>query len=94
MRYGITAYRLPRDVLGAEIDVLVRTGIDIRVGSRLGRDFDLPALARDGFRATLLAVGALGLGLLQRPTLRMDAMRDRAIRSKVSDERRHAGGGG
>jgi NADPH-dependent glutamate synthase beta subunit-like oxidoreductase/coenzyme F420-reducing hydrogenase delta subunit/Pyruvate/2-oxoacid:ferredoxin oxidoreductase delta subunit len=58
MRYGITEYRLPRDILDAEIDVITRTGVDIRTGQRLGRNFDLEQLAGDGFGATLLAVGA------------------------------------
>ncbi len=58
LRYGITAYRLPRDVLDAEISVLTRAGVEIRTGRRLGADLELAALARDGYRATLLAVGA------------------------------------
>jgi len=58
LRYGITAYRLPRDVLDAEIDVLVRAGVDIRPGRRLGVDLELEGLLREGYRAVLLAVGA------------------------------------
>ncbi len=58
LRYGIMAYRLPRDVLSAEIDVLVRAGVEIETGRRLGRDFDLEQLESMGFSATLLAVGA------------------------------------
>jgi NADPH-dependent glutamate synthase beta subunit-like oxidoreductase/coenzyme F420-reducing hydrogenase delta subunit/NAD-dependent dihydropyrimidine dehydrogenase PreA subunit len=58
LRYGITAYRLPRDVLTAEIDVLARAGVDIRTGRRLGRDLELEALLHDSYRAVLLAVGA------------------------------------
>lgn len=66
LRYGITAYRLPRDVLSAEIEVLVRAGVEIETGRKLGRDFDLQQLNSMGYSATLLAVGAQdgrGLGL-------------------------------
>lgn len=58
LRYGITAYRLPREVLDLEIDVLARAGVEIRTGSRLGRDLELRRLLRDGYGAVLVAVGA------------------------------------
>jgi NADPH-dependent glutamate synthase beta subunit-like oxidoreductase/NAD-dependent dihydropyrimidine dehydrogenase PreA subunit/coenzyme F420-reducing hydrogenase delta subunit len=58
LRYGITAYRLPRDVLDAEIEVLARAGVEIETGRRLGRDLALEALLNDGYGAALLAVGA------------------------------------
>ena len=58
LRYGITAYRLPRDVLEAEIDVLARAGVEIRTGRRLGVDLELERLLREDYRAVLLAVGA------------------------------------
>ena len=58
LRYGITAYRLPREVLSVEIDTLARTGIDIQTGRRLGKDLELEQLLRGGYSAVLLAVGA------------------------------------
>jgi NADPH-dependent glutamate synthase beta subunit-like oxidoreductase/coenzyme F420-reducing hydrogenase delta subunit/NAD-dependent dihydropyrimidine dehydrogenase PreA subunit len=58
LRYGITAYRLPRDVLDAEVAVLARAGVDIRTGRRLGADIELERLLHDEYRAVLLAVGA------------------------------------
>ncbi|MBI5837091.1 MAG: FAD-dependent oxidoreductase [Candidatus Eisenbacteria bacterium] len=58
LRYGIADYRLPPGVLDAEIGVLQRAGVEIRTGMRLGRDLDLEGLRRDGYSATLLAVGA------------------------------------
>ncbi|MFQ5876680.1 MAG: FAD-dependent oxidoreductase [Acidobacteriota bacterium] len=64
LRYGITACRLPRDILDAEIEVLVRAGVWIRTGTRLGTDLDLEELLRQDYRAVLLAVGAqAGRGL-------------------------------
>jgi NADPH-dependent glutamate synthase beta subunit-like oxidoreductase/coenzyme F420-reducing hydrogenase delta subunit/Pyruvate/2-oxoacid:ferredoxin oxidoreductase delta subunit len=59
LRHGITEYRLPRDILSAEIDVITRTGIDLKTGVRLGTDLDLQELLRrGGYKAVLLATGA------------------------------------
>lgn len=58
LRHGITAYRLPRDILAEEIEVIARTGVEIRTGTKLGGDFDLEELSARGYAAVLLAVGA------------------------------------
>ena len=56
MRYGIPAYRLPRDVLAAEIDRIAALGVTITCGHRVE---DLAAERRDGgFDAVFVAVGA------------------------------------
>lgn len=56
MRYGIPKYRLPRDVLDAELRRLEQMGIEFVQNSRID---DLDALMRDGkFDAVFLAVGA------------------------------------
>jgi 2-oxoacid:acceptor oxidoreductase delta subunit (pyruvate/2-ketoisovalerate family) len=55
MRYGIPAYRLPRDVLDAEIARLVASGVRLELGHRVGNLLDELA---DGFDAAFLAVGA------------------------------------
>ena len=58
LRYGITAYRLPRDVLDAEIEVILQAGVNIQTGRRLGVDMHLEDMLGNGFSAVLLAVGA------------------------------------
>jgi len=56
MRFGIPAFRLPRDVLDAELDRLLALGISVRLGYR---STDLAAdLAEGGFDAAFVAVGA------------------------------------
>ncbi|WP_421742585.1 NAD(P)-binding protein [Cellulomonas sp.] len=55
MRYGIPAYRLPRDVLDAEIARILDLGITLELGRRV--DDVLGAMA-EGFDAVFLAVGA------------------------------------
>ncbi len=58
LRYGIADYRLPPEVLDHEIDVLCRTGIEIRTGCRIGRELGLVELLDRGYSAVLFAVGA------------------------------------
>ena len=55
---GIPQYRLPRELVQAEIQVIVDLGVQIKLNSRLGRDFSLASLKQDGFEAIFLAIGA------------------------------------
>ncbi|MGP0029259.1 MAG: NAD(P)-binding protein [Acidimicrobiales bacterium] len=56
MRYGIPAYRLPRDTVDAEIERIVGMGVEIECGRQID---DLQAtMAAGGFDAAFLAVGA------------------------------------
>jgi 2-oxoacid:acceptor oxidoreductase delta subunit (pyruvate/2-ketoisovalerate family) len=56
MRYGIPAYRLPREVLDAEIARIVDQGVEVRLGHRVD---DLETERREGgYDAVFLAVGA------------------------------------
>jgi NADPH-dependent glutamate synthase beta subunit-like oxidoreductase/formate hydrogenlyase subunit 6/NADH:ubiquinone oxidoreductase subunit I/ferredoxin len=58
LRYGIPSYRLPRDLLDKEINVLWRLGVEIQVNSRLGVDYQLEDLFDEGFDTVFLALGA------------------------------------
>ena len=60
LRYGIPSYRLPRDLLDKEINVLWRLGVEIQVNSRLGVDYQLEDLFDEGFDTVFLALGAFG----------------------------------
>src|ERR1035438_6679998 len=56
MRYGIPAYRLPRDVLDAEIDRIVDLGMDVQLNHTV---HDVERERREGgFDAVYLGVGA------------------------------------
>jgi formate dehydrogenase beta subunit len=57
MRLGIPEYRLPRDVLQAQIREILDLGPELRLNARLGRDFSLADLRAQGFKAVLLAFG-------------------------------------
>lgn len=58
LRYGIPAYRLPRDILDKEIDVIAKMGTKFVHNTRYGKDFDLDSLKKDGFDSVFVAVGA------------------------------------
>jgi NADH-quinone oxidoreductase subunit F len=58
MAIGIPSYRLPRDVLQAEIARIVSLGVDLKVDTAMGRDFTLGDLESQGYRAVFLATGA------------------------------------
>jgi NADPH-dependent glutamate synthase beta subunit-like oxidoreductase/Pyruvate/2-oxoacid:ferredoxin oxidoreductase delta subunit len=58
MAIGIPEYRLPREVLQAEIRRILDLGVELRLDAAMGRDFSLPDLEREGFRAIFLATGA------------------------------------
>lgn len=55
---GIPAYRLPRDVLRAEIDSISAMGVTIKTGVEIGKDRTVEELRREGFKAFFIAIGA------------------------------------
>jgi len=57
LRYGIPAYRLPKDALDDEIDVVRQLGAEFRMGQRWGKNFTLAEL-RAGYDAVFVAIGA------------------------------------
>ena len=58
MRVGIPEYQLPGDVLQRDIDGVLKTGVQVKLGIRLGSDLSLGELRQQGFEAVLLATGA------------------------------------
>ena len=58
LRYGIPSFRLERNVLDAEIDVLKELGVIFRCGVEIGKDLTIAELREQGFDAIYLAVGA------------------------------------
>ena len=58
LRYGIPSFRLERNVLDAEIDVLKELGVIFRCGVEIGKDVTIQQLREQGFDAIYLAVGA------------------------------------
>ncbi|HHY0513536.1 TPA: FAD-dependent oxidoreductase, partial [Vibrio parahaemolyticus] len=57
LRYGIPEYRLPKDILDKEIELMCRNGMQVETNKKLGVDFTLSQLSED-YDAVCLAVGA------------------------------------
>lgn len=56
LRYGIPDYRLPKDILDAEIGAILNLGIDIKYNTRVGDDISFDELRKE-YKATYVAVG-------------------------------------
>lgn len=54
---GVPIFRLPREMVQHEIDAILSLGVELKCGMRLGRDFTIGSLRRDGFRAIFLGIG-------------------------------------
>ena len=57
MRYGIPAYRLPKEILDGEIGRLHEMGIEFKMGVRVGKDITWETLENQ-FKAIFIATGA------------------------------------
>jgi len=55
---GIPSFRLEKEVINAEIDVLRELGVCFRTGVEIGKNVSLDDLRADGYRAFYLAIGA------------------------------------
>ncbi len=56
LRWGIPAYRLPKDVLDYEIELIRRKGVTLQYNTRVGIDVSLDTLRQD-YDAVFLSVG-------------------------------------
>ena len=54
---GIPSFRLEKDVVEAEIDVLRELGVEFRTGVEVGRDVTIAQLREEGYKGFYLAVG-------------------------------------
>lgn len=57
LRYGIPSYRLPREKLQDEIDFILKTGIEVKLGVDVGTDITLEEL-RNQYDSLFIAIGA------------------------------------
>lgn len=57
---GIPSFRLEKEVVDTEIDILREMGVEFRTGVEVGKDITLDDLRKDGYEAFYLAIGAQG----------------------------------
>lgn len=57
LRYGIPSYKLEKDLLAAEIDVIRELGAEIRCGVEIGKDITIEELREQGYKGFYVAIG-------------------------------------
>jgi formate dehydrogenase major subunit len=58
LRWGIPCYRLPEKELKTDVQSILDLGVEIHYNHKLGRDFTLESLKREGFDAIFVGLGA------------------------------------
>lgn len=58
--YGIPSYKLEKDIIQAEIDIIKEMGVEIKTGVEVGKDITLDELRKQGYKAFYIAIGAQG----------------------------------
>ena len=57
LRYGIPSYKLEKDLLAAEVDVIRQLGVEIRCGVEVGKDVTIEDLREQGYKGFYAAIG-------------------------------------
>ena len=57
MYYGIPSYKLEKDIINAEIDVLRQLGVEFKCETEVGKDISLDELRKQGYKAFYVAIG-------------------------------------
>ena len=60
LTYGIPNFRLEKDVLNAELEVLRLMGVEFKTGVNVGQDVTIPELREQGYKAFYIAIGLQG----------------------------------
>ncbi|MBO7401523.1 MAG: FAD-dependent oxidoreductase, partial [Lachnospiraceae bacterium] len=60
LTYGIPSYKLEKDIIDAEIDVMREMGVEIKCGIEVGKDITLDELRKQGYKAFYIAIGCQG----------------------------------
>ena len=60
MRYGMPAFRLEKNLVDSEIEVIKALGVEIKCGVEVGKDITLDDLRKEGYKGFYLAIGCQG----------------------------------
>ncbi len=55
---GIPQYRLPTKILDRDIELIEKTGVEIRLNTKIGKDLEIGDLWKGGYKAIFIAIGA------------------------------------
>ena len=60
LTYGIPSYKLEKEIIDAEIDVMKQMGVEIKTGVEVGKDITIQQLREQGYKAFYVAIGCQG----------------------------------
>ena len=60
LTYGIPSYKLEKDLIAAEIDVIKAMGVEIKCGVEVGKDVTIEQLRKQGYKGFYIAIGCQG----------------------------------
>ena len=60
LRYGIPSYKLEKDIIDAEIEIMKEMGVEIKCGVEVGKDITLNQLREQGYQGFYIAIGCQG----------------------------------
>ena len=60
LTYGIPSYKLEKDVIEAEVDIIRELGVEIKTGVEVGKDITIDELRKEGYKAFYIAIGCQG----------------------------------
>ena len=60
LRYGIPSFKLEKDVIDGEIEVIKAMGVEIKCGIEVGKDVTIQQLREQGYKAFYIAIGCQG----------------------------------
>ena len=60
LRYGIPSFKLEKDVIDGEIEVIKAMGVEIKCGIEVGKDVTIQQLREQGYKAFYVAIGCQG----------------------------------
>ncbi len=60
LQYGIPSYKLDKEVIKAEIDIMSEIGVEIRTSVEVGKDITIQELRDQGYKGFYVAIGCQG----------------------------------
>ena len=60
LMYGIPTYKLEKDIIEAEVEIIKDLGVEIKCGVEVGKDVTIEELKKQGYKAFYIAIGCQG----------------------------------
>ncbi len=60
LTYGIPSFKLEKNIIDAEVQVIRELGVEFKCGVEVGKDVTIPELRKQGYQAFYIAIGCQG----------------------------------